>query len=234
MTVPRYVDIGERLAADIDTMSPGDLLPAERELAQRFGVSRMTVRQALAVLADSGRIYSIRGHGTFVSERSVAKDATLTSFTEDMLARGMRPGSRLLEAVQVQAAPSVARALELEPGAAVYRVRRLRLADDVPMCIETVHLPGRLFPHLLDTDLTGSLYDMLATRYRTSVTRADQTVSAKRLSRTDADLLCVPAGAAALLVHRVGIDARGRLIEHGESIYRSDRYQFRLGTVRAT
>ena len=225
MTVPRYVDIGERLAADIDTMSPGDLLPTERELAQRFGVSRMTVRQALAVLADSGRIYSIRGHGTFVSERSVAKDATLTSFTEDMLSRGMRPGSRLLDAVQVQAGPSVARALELEPGAAAYRV---------PMCIETVHLPGRLFPHLLDTDLTGSLYDMLATRYRTSVTRADQTVSAKRLSRTDADLLCVPAGAAALLVHRVGIDARGRLVEHGESIYRSDRYQFRLGTVRAT
>ena len=232
MTTPRYMDIGERLAAEVSLMQPGDQLPKERELAERFAVSRMTVRHALSILADQGRVYSVRGHGTFVAEPHVAKDATLASFTEDMLARGFVPGSRLLSASEVAVAGDVARALELPDGAAAYRIERLRLADDVPMCLETVHLPARLFPRLLDNDLTGSLYALLGTRYRTTVARADQTFTAARLSRRQSDLLGVPAGSPALVMRRVGVDTRGRLIEHAESVYRNDRYEFRLGVVR--
>jgi len=232
VTTPRYLDIGEQLAAEVSLMQPGDQLPKERELAERFEVSRMTVRQALSLLTDQGRVYSVRGHGTFVAEPHVAKDATLASFTEDMLARGFVPGSRVLDAVEVAAPGAVARALELPPGAPTFRIERLRLADDVPMCLETVHLPARLFPHLLETDLTGSLYALLSSRFRTIITRAEQTFSATRLNRWQADLLGVPTGSPALVMRRISVDTRGRLVEHGESIYRNDRYEFKLGIAR--
>jgi DNA-binding GntR family transcriptional regulator len=232
MSTPRYLDIGERLAEEVSMMQPGDRLPKERELAERFAVSRMTIRQALSVLADQGRVYSVRGHGTYVAEPHVAKDQTLASFTEDMIARGFTPGSRLLSASEVPVPADVARALELPEGAPAFRIERLRLADDVPMCLETVHLPARLFPRLLDSDLTGSLYALLGARYRTTVARADQRFSAVRLTRRQSDLLGVPAGSAALVMKRIGVDTRGRLVEHGESIYRNDRYEFRLGIAR--
>jgi GntR family transcriptional regulator len=232
MSTPRYLDIGEQLAAEVSRMQPGDRLPKERELAERFAVSRMTVRQALSLLADQGRVYSVRGHGTFVGQPHVAKDATLTSFTEDMLARGLTPGSRLLDAAEVPAPADVARALELPEGAPIFQIERLRLADNLPMCLETVHLPARLFPQLLEADLTGSLYDVLGTRFRTTVVRAEQTFSAARLTRRQADLLGVPNGSAALVMRRVSVDTRGRLVEHAESIYRNDRYEFRFGVAR--
>ena len=232
MTTPLYLNIGEQLSVEVSQMQPGDRLPKERELAERFAVSRMTVRQALSLLADQGRVYSVRGHGTFVAQPHVAKDATLASFTEDMLARGLVPGSRLLGAAEVPAPAAVARALELPEGAPTFRIERLRLADNVPMCLETVNLPARLFPQLLDADLTSSLYALLGTRFRTTVVRAEQTFSAARLSRRQSDLLGVPAGSAALVMRRVGVDTRGRLVEHAESIYRNDRYEFRLGVVR--
>ena len=232
MTTPRYIDIVEQLSTEVNAMQPGDRLPKERDLAARFATSRMTVRQALGLLVDEGRIYSIRGQGTFVAEPHVAKDATLTSFSQDMLARGHVPSSRLLAAVEVPAPAAVARALELPEGVPLYRIERLRLADNLPMCLETVHLPARLFPHLLDAELTGSLYELLNTRFRTTVARAEQTFSAAKLSRRQADLLGVPAGSAALVMRRVGADARGRLVEQAESIYRNDRYEFRLGVTR--
>src|SRR5205814_6252290 len=129
------------------------------------------------------------------------------------LSRGLVPSSRLLEAAEIPAPAAVARVLEAPEGAPVFRIERLRLADGVPMCLETVHLPARLFPHLLEADLTGSLYEVLALRYRTSVVRAEQTFSAARLLRRQADLLGVPPGSAALVMRRVGVDARGRLVE---------------------
>lgn len=232
MTTPRYLDIVEQLSGEVSKMQPGDRLPQERELADRFAVSRMTVRQALSLLADQGRLYAVRGHGTYVAQPHVAKDTTLASFSEDMLARGLVPGSRLLDAAEVPASAAIARALELPEGAPTFRIERLRLADNLPMCLETVHLPARLFPQLLDADLTGSLYEILGTRFRTTVVRAEQTVSAARLSRRQAELLGVPAGSAALVMRRVGVDTRGRLVEHAESIYRNDRYEFRIRVAR--
>jgi GntR family transcriptional regulator len=234
VTTPRYIDIGERLAAEVSLMQPGDQLPKERELAERFAVSRMTVRQALSLLTDQGRVYSVRGHGTFVAEPVVSKDATLASFTEDMIARGLTPGSRLLSAGEVPAPGPIARALELPAGAPLFQIERLRLADDVPMCLETVHLPARLFPRLLEHDLTGSLYSLLGSRFKTTVARAEQTFSAERLNKRQADLLGVPMGSPALVMRRIGVDTRGRLVEHGESIYRNDRYEFKLGITRQT
>lgn len=224
----KHLQVRERLLAQIRDMDPDDVLPQERELAERFAVSRTTVRQALQSLIEEGLIYSVRGRGTFVSRGRISKGLSLTSFSDDMRARNLEPGSRLLTAEQRIAEPELAQALEIRPGDSVYYLERLRLADGFPMCFERVHLPAAPFPRLLDQDLEGSLYQLLAGRYRTVLANAEQRVSATTLNRRHADLLGVPARSPALHVSRRGIDARGRIVEYGQSLYRADRYDFEM------
>jgi GntR family transcriptional regulator len=227
-TGPKYQEVRDLILEEIEAREPGDALPQERELADRYEVSRATLRHALQLLADEGRVYSIRGQGTFVAQQRVSKDPVLTSFTEDMVKRGLEPGSRLLSADEVQAPVRTARALELEPGSPVFRIVRVRLADWLPMCLETLYLPTKLFPDLLREDLEGSLYRLLTVRYRTEIASANQTFTAAVLNTRQADLLGVRRGTPALRVRRVSADTRGRLVEDAESLYRADRYDFQL------
>lgn len=228
----KHLQVRERLLAQIRDMKPDDVLPQERELAETFGVSRTTVRQALQSLIEEGLVYSVRGRGTFVSRGRISKGLSLTSFSDDMRARNLEPGSRLLTAEQRVAEPELARTLEIKPGDPVYYLERLRLADGFPMCFERVHLPAAPFPRLLDQDLQGSLYQLLAGRYRTVLATAEQHISATTLNRRHADLLGVPARSPALYVRRRGIDARGRVVEYGQSLYRADRYDFEVTVHR--
>jgi GntR family transcriptional regulator len=226
--VAKHLEVREHLLALIPQMRPDELLPQERELAETCGVSRTTVRQALQSLIEEGRVYSVRGHGTFVAQQRISKGLTLTSFSDDMRARSLQPDSRLLTAEQRAASNELARELEIRAGEPCYYLERLRLADGFPMCLETINLPAALFPKLLDQDLQSSLYQLLASRYRTVVATAEQHISATALSRRDADLLGVPARSPALQVRRRGIDSRGRVAEYGQSLYRADRYDFEL------
>jgi GntR family transcriptional regulator len=232
MTVVKHVHVREQLLTQIRSMRPDDVLPQERELADTFGVSRTTVRQALQSLIEDGLIYSVRGQGTFVAKGRISKGLGLTSFTEDMRARDLEPASRLIASTECPAPNDVARMLELKPGEPVYYVERLRLADGFPMCFERIHLPASLFPKLLDQNLDGSLYQVLASRYRAVVTTAEQRIAATALQRRHADLLGVPARSPAMEVSRRGIDNRGRVIEYGQSLYRADRYDFELTVHR--
>jgi GntR family transcriptional regulator len=230
----KHVLVRRKLETEITAhLRPNELLPTERDLATRFGVSRMTIRQALRALIDEGRIYAVRGQGTFLSEPKVSKTQALTSFSDDMRARGYTPGSRLLEVSLGPAEPLTARDLGLEPGSPVYRIERVRLADSVPMCHELVHLPARLFPGLSEQDLDGSLYQLLEDRYRTRIVRADQTIRAVLVDRRRAALLGVALRSAALSVLRISTDDKGRLAERAESVYRADRYDFAASVTRA-
>jgi GntR family transcriptional regulator len=226
--VIKHLQVRERLLAQIQDMRPDEVLPQERELAETFGVSRTTVRQALQSLIEEGLIYSVRGRGTFVSRGRISKGLTLTSFSDDMRARNLEPDSRLLTAEQRTAEPELARTLEIKPGDPVYYIERLRLADGFPMCFERVDLPAAPFPRLLDQDLQGSLYRLLAARYRTVLANAEQRISATTLNRRHADLLGVPVRSPALHVRRRGTDARGRIVEFAQSLYRADRYDFEM------
>ncbi|MBC7518563.1 MAG: GntR family transcriptional regulator [Microbacteriaceae bacterium] len=231
-TTPKYLQIRERLMERLTTMTAETALPQERELADEFEVSRATVRQALQSLSDDGLIYSIRGKGTFAAADRISKGDSLSSFSEDMRGRGLIPSSRVLTTEERESTPTVARALELEPGSPVYYVERLRLADGFPMALEELYLPANLFPKLLTLDLSSSIYGVMGERYRIKVTAARQRITALNVSGRTADLLGVPARSAALSVAREGIDARGRLVEHAVSVYRSDRYDFELSTRR--
>jgi len=229
---PKHLLIREQLLAEISTMRTDDALPQERDLAERFSVSRTTVRQALRSLAEDGLIYSIRGMGTFVSGGRISKGLKLTSFSEDMRGRNMEPSSRVLSATERIASDEVALNLELAPGSSIFEIERLRLADGMPMCRETIYLPAHMFPHLLNFDLGGSIYGLMAEQFRVRVEKATQRVSSQLASAADADLLGVARRAPTLVVSRQGVDGKGRLVEYAVSVYRGDRYDYSFTVQR--
>lgn len=228
----KYEAVQESLLIRIEGLRPHDRLPTERELAERFGVTRMTVRRALDRLEQERRVYRVQGAGTFVSDPAITKTLELTSFSEDMRSRGLRPGSRLEAAELIPAGTTAGRALSISPAETVVHLERVRTADDKPVCLEKVFLPTRVVPGLLEERLDGSLYDLLSHRYRITVVRAEQTVSASVLDTREAMLLEVPPVSPALVVVRTAYDQRGRAVEYAKTIYRGDRYSYRLTLER--
>jgi GntR family transcriptional regulator len=215
-------------------LRPHDPLPSERELVARFGVSRATVRQAVGRLEEEGLVYRSQGSGTFVADpATISKSLALTSFSEDMRSRRLTPDSRLLDLTLVPARVAVAHDLALSPGAEVAHLRRLRLADGLPMCIEEVWLPTERVGEL-DADIVGgSLYDVLAAR-GVRPHHADQVIAATVVDADQARLLGVAAYSPALRVDRITYDESGVAVERAESIYRADRYDFRITVTRRT
>ncbi|MFC0673137.1 GntR family transcriptional regulator [Brachybacterium hainanense] len=212
---------------------PAAVLPSERQLAAELGIARSTVRSALAMLREQQLIRARAGGPPVVVDPRLTKAPRLSSFTQDALARGWHPSSRLLEAAEEPADVTVARDLGIAPSSPVQRIRRLRLADRMPMALEEVWLPQEIFPGLLSLDLTGSLYELLETRYRIAVHRHDRRISAITADAALAELLEMPPGSAALFATQVGVDRRGRRLELGRSVYRGDRFDFTTVTFAA-
>ncbi|MEV1146358.1 GntR family transcriptional regulator [Micromonospora sp. NPDC049799] len=192
------------LRAEIgQALRPHDPLPSERELVARFGVSRATVRQAVGRLEEEGLVYRAQGSGTFVADpATISKNLALTSFSEDMRLRRLTPDSRLLDLTVTSAPVAVARDLAVSPGAEVMHVRRLRLADGLPMCLEEVWLPAERIGDLDAAVVAGSLYEVLAER-GVRPHHADQVIAATVVDADQARLLGVAAFSPALRVDRI-------------------------------
>jgi GntR family transcriptional regulator len=228
-----YLRIADAIRHDIVSrgLAAHTRLPSEPTLARTHRAARATVRRALATLQDEGLIYARQAVGTFVAEARVEQDLDqLVSFTEFMVYRGLRPGSRLITAEKQRIddpQSALLHYLGLRPGAEVIFVRRLRLGGDQPLVVANTWLPAARFPRFLKQDLAHrSIYDLMeATGSRP--TDAVQTIEAITLAAEDATLLTVPTGAAALLVRRVGY-AKGVPVEYAIDLYRADRTTFRV------
>ena len=207
-------------------LKPHAKLPTERELAESFGVTRVTVRRALDQLGYEGRVYRTQGAGTFVSEPRIAKSVELTSFTQDMRARGLVPGSLETRIEDIPAGAEIGARLGLSPRDHVAHIFRVRTADGEPMCIEHTYIPAKLAPGLAEEKLEGSLYQLLTKTYHLKVEKAEQTIHATVLDPPLAKLLAVPEFSPAFKVQRVAYDARNQRIEYAESVYRADRYSY--------
>ncbi|GAA4697812.1 GntR family transcriptional regulator [Nocardioides nanhaiensis] len=213
----------ERLVAE---RGPGDLLPAERVLAGELGVARMTLRRALDALVADGLLVRRAGSGTFVAGTKVNQRLAATSFSADMRARGLRPDSRTVHARTAPAGAMLAAVLDVPPETPVLHVRRLRLADDVPMALEDLHVPATVAPGLRAEDLDGaSYYDLLAARHGTPVVSGTQTVEPALAADDEAALLDVTAGDPVFRFERTTRVADGRVAEFVRSTYRGDRYR---------
>lgn len=207
-------------------------LPTEREFAETFGFNRLTIRRALDQLVADGVVYRIQGAGTFVRDHRIAKSIELTSFSEDMLERGMTPTSEVLSLRREPAGMTVGYALGLSPMHDVVRIRRVRSGDDVPICLEDVRISQDLVPGLLEAELADSLYDTLSTQHGLQIENANEIIEATVLEPSQAELLGVPAFSPAFRITRTSRDARGRAIEYAQSCYRGDKYSFQLTILR--
>jgi GntR family transcriptional regulator len=209
----------------IERSTIGDAIPSERQLSSDLGVSRLTVRAALDELVREGYLVRRHGSGTFVSEPKIAQELTMTSFSEDMRRRGMRPSSRTLDLHVTTAGARLGRLLNVSPSERIVVATRLRLADGETMAIETLHVRESLVPGLTAKDLeTHSFYDLLAERHGITVASGRQTIEPTVTNEEESAALGVPLHSPAFLFERTSRADDGTIVEFVRSIYRGDRY----------
>lgn len=234
--VPLYHQVKTMILREIEAgrWKPDDQLPTEDELSARFGVSKITIRQALRELATLGFIRREQGRGTFVQRPALEQGPReLTSFTDEMRKHGFVAASRVLERGPMAATAEIATMLGIAPADPVFRLRRLRLANDEPMGLQTAYIPMDLVPGIADVSFSGaSLYDVLRDRYNLYPSTARETHIAVLIGPEDATWLGLTPGAAAMAAERVALLADGRPLEYVQSIMRGDRYKIVLDLIK--
>jgi len=227
---PLYIQLKEILREQIEegTYASGARLPSERELAQAYGVSRMTARQALLLLAQEGFTSSRVGKGTFVQRPQIDQELRLlTGFTEDIRQRGMTPGSRVIRATLEPASEEVSGHLRVAVKAEIVLLSRSRLADNEPIAWEICHLNHRLCPGILENhDFSReSLYQILQDEYGLYLAWAEQWIGAKMPDHNEREALQLNTKTPVLNLTRVTYTEHDQPVEYVRSVYRCDRYQ---------
>jgi GntR family transcriptional regulator len=233
--VARYIQIREALREEISSkrLQAGEKLPSEDELATQFGVSRMTVRQGVADLLEEGLLYRKHGVGTFVSQPQVSRDhSRLTNFFESSLANHVQASLRVLISEIKPVKLKIAKALDLDEGDLVIRIKSLQLVDDIPIAVHDAYVPYKLFPHLLKEDLeTRSIWDYMG-QSGYPIKRAVQKLEAHEADEKLARLLGVDAGAPTLYKERTVYTEDGTPVEFTYCYNRGDRYSLTVTLSR--
>ena len=236
LPIPLYHQVKDLLLDAIDGghWSSDQQLPNESKLAELFGVSKITVRQALQELSDLGYIRREQGRGTFVSKPKFGQGPReLMSFTEEMGRHRLAASARVLEKTITEADLAVAEHLQLRLNSQVLVLKRLRLADGEPMGIQTAHIPLDLAPGLAGESFENvSLYELLQSRYGVQPARSREQYFATSAEAESAILLGIPEGAAVFSAERVTFTKTGKPFEFTKSIMRGDRYSIVLNLVK--
>lgn len=225
---PAYHRIADLVRDLIATgrLDPHEAIPSERRLSEEHGVSRMTARQAIALLEREGWVYRRSKSGTFVSEPRIP--LRVGSFSDEIVRRGRRPGARVLSAALERPPAVVAGALGVDPADSVYALVRLRSADGEPLAIETTYLPGDVCSGLLGERLDGSLWALLRELAGLVPTRAEAAIEAVALDSLAARRLGAAREAPGIMLTRRTFDSEGRCFEFARDLYRGDRAELRV------
>ncbi len=230
--VPLYYQLAQQLEAAIRAgeLTPGTRLENEVELADRCGLSRPTVRQAIQHLVDRGLLVRKRGVGTQVVQSEIRRPIELTSLHDDLLAAGREPRTSVLELGPATADERVAKELGVPAGTEVTRIRRLRRTGDEPLALLTNYLPRDLIALTRDDLTEHGLYELLRGT-GVNLRIANQTIGARGATAAEARLLDERRGVPLLTMTRTAYDDKGAAIEYGTHVYRASRYSFALTLV---
>ncbi len=237
-TLPVYRQIAYQIAEEIKAGArpPNSRLPSERELAERFGISRMTARAAIDLLQRRGLVSRRSRSGVFVAQPKVRFDLSSPQGLHQQLEQaGIKPGAKIItaEIVPVKAVDArVMRALSLTEADEVYHIVRLRTANDEPIALENSFFPVRLFPDLLDFNLTESIYGILKKYYSVEPAQSFQELETSLLDEEWAAVMGVPVDLPTLEIRRCAMTEKGEPFEYAHDIYRGDRIIFTARTVR--
>lgn len=227
--VPLYLQLMEELIKKIEGRDYEEhaQLPSERELCDIYGVSRITIRQALQELEHEGYIYKQHGIGTFVAPKSYNQNlAQLYSFTEEMEKLGKTPTTEVLSFDVIAVDERLAKKMHLKPLDEVYKVVRLRLANGKPLMHETSYLPRKLFPNLTEEDLKERpMYDVFHKDYQIGLTKATERFSATLIRKEEASYLETNLNQPAMLIKRYAY-YNDKLIEYTNSVARGDKFAY--------
>lgn len=234
--VPLYVQLKEILQEQIRSgvWKPGDRIPSEEAIRERYAVSRATVRQALSELELDGHLVRHQGRGTFVCQPKIETSLhNFYSFTQDMKARGLKPESRLIMFDLVLRDSIASEVFGLDKREPLVKMVRLRLANEEPIMLETTYLPERLVPDMKEEDVSNqSLYSLLEERYELVLARAVESFEPVLIDEFASKMLEVPKGSPALFLERVGSLANGQRVELSQSIVRGDRCRYFVELLR--
>jgi GntR family transcriptional regulator len=218
--------VRDEILGMLDELHVGDALPSERRLATELGVSRPTLRAVIDELVREGLLLRRHGSGTYVAEPKIALPLTMTSFSEDMARRGMRPSSEVVSFECQSAGAKLGQRLQISPVDDVWVITRLRLADEETMAIEWLHAPRQLLPDLRREELaTHPFYELLRVRRGIVIASGTQTIEPTVTSPEEAELLSVPVHSPAFLFERTTQSEQGEVVEFVRSVYRGDRYR---------
>ncbi|THE10196.1 GntR family transcriptional regulator [Bacillus timonensis] len=232
--VPIYFQIEQRIREKIEKkeLNPGEMIPSEREFAEKFQISRMTVRQAINNLVNEGYLQRVRGKGTFVTVKKFEKNTQrLTSFSEDMRSRGLEPGTEVLSFCSIEADSLIASQLMIDKGAEVYQIERLRLADQQPIAFEVFYMSQNLVPGLTREVAEHSIFKYVE-EMGLHIVSGVQELEATTAHKREASALGIKVGAPVLYIQQISYLEDQQPLEFVKSYYRADRYKYKVEMIR--
>lgn len=230
-SIPIYTQLEEAIRKNIKKREylPGEGLPTERELTELFGVSRMTIRQAISNLVNKGVLYKIPGKGAFVSKEVIEKKLEIESFSDDMKNRGLVPGSNLIQFEKISPSDEVREKLKLSEDEKVYFLNRLRLANNEPMAIEYCYLPEKFFPNITKYNMANcSLYTIMKEEYNIHFNYMKQSLRASTIIKKEAEMLIGKSKGVGFVSERLMYNIEEVPIEYTKTIYHAERYTFNM------
>lgn len=227
----------EQLFSLLSQLHQGARLPGERTLSEEFGVCRVTLRRAIEDFISDGRLERRARSGTYIKRPMISSEMRLKSFTEEIRARGQEPSSSLISFKKTNANISVSKLLRINRGDDIFQVTRLRLADQIPVALETLHIACNSIPNLTPEDLKGSIYDVFLEKFGIRIMSAKAGITAHNPSEKDRNLLQASLKTPCLLIKMLDLDQFGKPVMIAECLYRSDLFELQIevsATIKET